>query len=157
MRAALIPGVLALLPEYASLADPVTELREACTRAIADLGPARIVASDQGRRVALGLGAQEDPHAEAVLVVANGSAMRTEKAPGHFDERAEAFDDDLRARLLVGAELAALDHDLAVALWADVVPLAALDGAGPPSRVLYDDAPYGVQYWVLVWNDAESA
>ena len=34
----------------------------------------------------------------AYLVVGNGSARRSEKAPGHLDERAVAFDDALGAR-----------------------------------------------------------
>ncbi len=35
-------------------------------------------------------------------MVGNGSAKRTEKAPGHFDERAEAFDAELGASLRAG-------------------------------------------------------
>ena len=37
-RAVLVPGVLALLPEYAGLEDPVADLRAACERAVAWLG-----------------------------------------------------------------------------------------------------------------------
>ena len=36
--AVLVPGVLALLPEYAGLADPVGPLRTACREAVAWLG-----------------------------------------------------------------------------------------------------------------------
>ena len=37
-RVVLVPGVLALLPEYAGLTDPVAELRAACREAVAWLG-----------------------------------------------------------------------------------------------------------------------
>ena len=54
-RVVLVPGVLALLPEYASLTDPVAELRAACLAAVAWLveegGPVTVVADAQGRRV----------------------------------------------------------------------------------------------------------
>ncbi|UMG91169.1 hypothetical protein [Nocardioides sp. TF02-7] len=65
-----------------------------------------------------------------VLVVGNGSAKRTEKAPGHLDERAEAFDAAVGAALLAPdpAALAALDERLAAELWADVAALRELGG-----------------------------
>lgn len=163
MSVVLVPGVPALLPEHASLLDPVTDLRAACAAAVAELGPrVRVVASGAGERVARHLvssaGAcvvDQDP--TGVLVVGNGSAKRTEKAPGHFDDRAEAFDETLR-ELLVGpdpAGLAAIDTGLAAELWADVDGLVALGGlllAGQRADVRYDDAPYGVQYWVIRWE-----
>ena len=43
------------------------------------------------------------------------------------------------------------DPDLAADLWADAACLTLL----PPlaeAEVLYDDAPFGVQYWVAVWG-----
>ena len=56
VRVVLVPGVLALLPEYASLSDPVAELRAACLSAVSWLvdgdGPVSVVADAQGRRVA---------------------------------------------------------------------------------------------------------
>ena len=96
--------------------------------------------------------------AEAVLVVANGSACRSEKAPGHLDARAAAYDDALRAALLGPdpAALAGLDPTLARELWADVGGLLDLDSAAFTDRlqaeVIYDDDPYGVQYWVIRWS-----
>ena len=54
-RAALVPGVLALLPEYAGLDDPVADLRAAVHEAAAWLaeivGPLAVVADEQGARV----------------------------------------------------------------------------------------------------------
>jgi hypothetical protein len=90
-------------------------------------------------------------------VVANGSAKRTEKAPGHFDDQAEAFDAALGRALRAGdsAALAGIDESLAQQLWADVDALRFLgsevDLAGADVQVDYDAAPYGVQYWVVRW------
>ena len=155
MTTALVPGVLALLPSYASIEDPVAGLRSACLQAVGRLGPrVRVVASDAtggsgarvGAALARAVGARVvDDGETGVLVVGNGSATRTEKAPGHLDERAEAFDDALRSAF------DAVDPGLATQLWADVDCLRAL----PPlaeAEVLYDDAPFGVQYWVAVWE-----
>lgn len=149
---ALVPGVPALLPSYASLEDPVAELRSACLSAVAALGPrVRVLASGpSGSRVAGALVAEVgalvvDEGETGVLVVGNGSAMRTEKAPGHFDARAEAFDAALRS------SFAAIDAALATELWADTACLGGL----PPlteAEVTYDDAPFGVQYWVATWG-----
>lgn len=150
-----MPGVLALLPSYSSIEDPVADLRSACLEAVGRLGPrVRVVASDatggSGARVGAALvaavGAQVvEDDATGVLVVGNGSATRTEKAPGHLDERAAAFDDALRA------SFASADPVLADELWADAHCLTGL----PPlaeADVLYDAAPFGVQYWVAVWG-----
>ncbi|GAA3531011.1 hypothetical protein GCM10022263_19510 [Nocardioides daeguensis] len=151
---ALVPGVLALLPSYASLEDPVAGLRAACLAAVAALGPrVRVLASGpSGVRVAEALvsaagGCVVDEDETGVLVVGNGSAKRTEKAPGHFDARAEAFDAALRE------SFAGIDAALAAELWADTACLGAL----PPlaeAEVTYDDAPFGVQYWVATWRAA---
>ncbi|MCW2755571.1 MAG: hypothetical protein JWQ32_2982 [Marmoricola sp.] len=127
MRVAIVPGVPALRPEYASIEDPVPELRAAVAEATRWLGSGR-------------------------LVVANGSAKRTEKAPGYFDDRAAAFDEALGAALRAG-DLAGLDLSLAGELWADVAGLTALAGVRATEvQVDYDDAPYGVQYWVVRWQ-----
>lgn len=151
---ALVPGVLALLPSYTSIEDPVADLRAACVGAVGRLGPrVRVVASPatggSGARVAAALvaaaGAEVVASGETgVLVVGNGSATRTEKAPGHFDERAAAFDDGVRL------SFAGIDPVLAEELWADTACLTEL----PPlagAEILYDAAPFGVQYWVAVW------
>ena len=129
MRAVIVPGVLALRPQYASIDDPVAELRKAVAEATEWLG-------------------------DGLLVVANGSATRTEKAPGHFDERAAAFDEALGAALRAG-DLSGVDLSLADELWADVAGLDALAGLRATDvQVDYDDAPYGVQYWVVRWQCA---
>ncbi|HEX5862062.1 MAG TPA: hypothetical protein VFY58_09480 [Nocardioides sp.] len=174
-RVVLVPGTLALLPDYASIEDPVTELRTACRAAVrwlAEAGPVFVLAGDQGRRVAEHLVAEAGgstrpgsssgdlPAADAaVLVVGNGSARRTEKAPGHFDERAAGFDDAL-GRCLEEPRpdaLRAVDRELARELWADldaVVELARLPDLSLV-QVDYDDDPFGVQYWVIRWASGQ--
>jgi len=181
MRAVLVPGVLALLPEYAGLTDPVADLRAACLEAVAWLGragPVEVAGSPQGERVAEALleaagvsrlgrqgalaprpagGGQgalaprpPEGGATGLIVVGNGSARRTEKAPGHLDDRAHAFDEAVGRALRDGdAEaLATIDHALARDLWADTGHLPRLAGLGPAAKVDYDDDPFGVQYWV---------
>jgi hypothetical protein len=160
-RVVLLPGVLALLPEYASLEDPVADLRAACLDAIAWLGDDfGIHSSLQGVRIVRHLadvvGVEPDLTAErpgGLVVVGNGSATRGERAPGHLDERASSFDDELRAALLSG-DLSGTDTDLAAELWADMGHLSRLveNLALADCRIDYDDDPFGVQYWVARWE-----
>jgi hypothetical protein len=92
-----------------------------------------------------------------VLVVADGSACRSEKAPGAFDPRAEAFDGTVAAALAAadGSALVGLDAGLAAQLSCSGVPalqaLGALDGPWS-GELLYDEAPYGVGYFVATWE-----
>ncbi|HEY1133565.1 MAG TPA: hypothetical protein VGE77_03245 [Nocardioides sp.] len=176
----VVPPVPALLPEHASLVDPVAELRVAVDPAVAALraagGPVGVLGSPASHPVARHLldgvahapydAERPDPTTTGLLVLANGTATRTEKAPGHLDERAEAFDARVGAALAAadGAALAALDTDLATALWAEVGPLTTLGrllveglGSGPNgwrAAVTYEDAPFGVQYWVVRFTPA---
>ena len=155
-RVVLVPGVLALLPEHASLVDPVADLRAACHAAVAWLGTSVSVLGDpQGRRVGEHLLATtprggDDP---SYLVVGNGSARRSEKAPGHLDERSFAFDEALGSALRAG-RLDGLDLSLADDLLASVEGVRGLAGIldGSPAEVLHDADPYGVQYWVMRWT-----
>ncbi|MFE9393726.1 class III extradiol dioxygenase subunit B-like domain-containing protein [Streptomyces flavidovirens] len=95
----------------------------------------------------------------ALLVMGDGSACRTLKAPGYLDERAEGFD-TAAARALGAADtaaLAALDEALAYELKAAgrapwQVLAGAAEGAGLDGKLLYEDAPYGVGYFVAVWS-----
>ncbi|MEW2131617.1 class III extradiol dioxygenase subunit B-like domain-containing protein [Streptomyces sp. NPDC005435] len=95
----------------------------------------------------------------ALLVMGDGSACRTVKAPGYLDERAAPFDADA-ARALATADLAALtalDAGLARELKASgrapwQVLAGAADGADLGGSLLYDDAPYGVGYLVASWS-----
>ncbi|GAA0310930.1 class III extradiol dioxygenase subunit B-like domain-containing protein [Streptomyces polychromogenes] len=95
----------------------------------------------------------------ALLVMGDGSACRTLKAPGYLDDRAAAFD-AAAGRALGAADtgaLAALDPVLAAELQAAgrapwQVLAGAAEGAGLGGRLLYEDAPYGVGYFVAAWS-----
>ncbi|MFL6061590.1 MAG: hypothetical protein ACJ72E_10185, partial [Marmoricola sp.] len=166
MRVVVVPSTLALLPAYASIEDPVADLRTAVDAAVSWLlepGPAAGVAgSVAGQEVVDHLLPPAGETIPGLLLAANGSAMRTEKAPGHLDERAEAFDAAIGAALAAGDldALATIDLDLAAQLLAgeDAAAFVALGRrlAGRTRvaevRVDYDDAPYGVQYWVVRWQ-----
>ena len=128
-----MPGTLALQERYASLADPITDLRAAVA-----------AASDWADRV----------------VVLNGSARRTETSPGPFDERAVPFDIDLLAAL-TGPDIDAIratDPELAAELWATVDAAPALADALADRlwrvSVDYDAAPTGVAWWVIRYEEA---
>jgi aromatic ring-opening dioxygenase LigB subunit len=93
----------------------------------------------------------------ALLVMGDGSACRDSKAPGYLDPRAEQFDHRVTTALRNGdAEtLLALNAVLAEELMvAGRAPWQVLAGACPSARgeVLYDAAPYGVQYTVAYWE-----
>jgi hypothetical protein len=205
MRVVCVPGTLALLPEYASIEDPIPELRKAVDAAVewlledggatvlaaspaarkiadhllehrgraasadgggraasADGGGRAASARDGGRAASASERSAETRSAETrpgLLVVANGSATRTEKAPGHLDERAAAFDAAIGQALSAGdpAALADIDLDLADELWAlpDADVLRTLAERVPPAvevHMDYDDDPFGVQYWVVRWQ-----
>ncbi|MFF2848614.1 class III extradiol dioxygenase subunit B-like domain-containing protein [Streptomyces sp. NPDC058001] len=105
-----------------------------------------------------------------LLVMGDGSARRSLKAPGYLDERAAEVDARIAAALIaadVGADvdvdldvdsgdfLAALDADLARDLMiSGRSPWQVLRGASTgdlTGRLLYDEAPYGVGYFVVSW------
>lgn len=94
-----------------------------------------------------------------LLVLADGSARRTEKAPGHLHPGAVAFDDALKRALREGDAEALARTDLALAeeLWCQGAPGFRLLGEVARGRrittsVTYADAPYGVAWWVARWN-----
>lgn len=93
-----------------------------------------------------------------LVVLGDGSACRTEKAPGYLDPRAAGYDNDVRDALASGdgARLAALDAGLGAALLAAGAPVwravAPLLTRRYQADVLYDGAPFGVGYVVAVWT-----
>jgi hypothetical protein len=91
----------------------------------------------------------------ALLVIADGSARRTVKAPGYIDDRAGPYDERVRVAVSTGdlAALRRLDPDLARQLmapgWPALQVLAELaDNRRPHATVHYCDAPFGVGYLV---------
>ncbi|KOV34169.1 hypothetical protein ADK60_11610 [Streptomyces sp. XY431] len=111
------------------------------------------------RMLGLGQGLAGLADRVGLLVMGDGSACRSLKAPGYLDERAEGYDAAL-ARALGTADtaaLAALDPGLAAELKAEgrapwQVLAGAAEGAGLTARLGYQDAPYGVGYLVASWS-----
>ena len=100
----------------------------------------------------------------ALLVVGDGSARRTPKAPGWFDDRAEAFDAATERAVGSGDLAALLDVDPALATDLQAAGRPAwqvLAGAAGEGRVAsdlhYADAPLGVGYLVAVLRFAADA
>jgi len=97
--------------------------------------------------------------AVGLLAMGDGSACRTLKAPGYLDPRAEGYDASVTAALNAADPAALLSLDpvpateLMVAGRAPWQVLAGAAGTGGPftGEVLYDEAPYGVQYTVATW------
>ncbi|MFG3490953.1 class III extradiol dioxygenase subunit B-like domain-containing protein [Streptomyces sp. NPDC047972] len=106
-----------------------------------------------------GRGLADSADRVALLVLGDGSACRTVKAPGYLDERAEGFDAEA-ARALGAADAAALlalEPELAYELKAAgrapwQVLAGAAENAGLDGRLLFEDAPYGVGYFVAAWS-----
>ena len=94
----------------------------------------------------------------AILVMADGSARRSLKAPGYLDERSHAYDDAVAAALESGeaAKLAGLDSALGTELLASGAELwpeigLALSNQRWDANLLFRDDPYGVSYFVGLW------
>ncbi|ACZ85208.1 hypothetical protein [Streptosporangium roseum] len=95
------------------------------------------------------------PGRVAMLVMADGSACLTEKSPGYLDPQARPYNHAI-VEALGRAEVPALDPREAAELWvAGRAALQVLAGAGGSlnGEVLYDDAPYGVGYFVARWTE----
>jgi hypothetical protein len=96
---------------------------------------------------------------DGLLVMADASARRTEKAPGWLDERAAGYDAGVSSALASGDPelLGRLDPELGSRLLAAGVPAwhaaaRLLAGTSWEAQVSYDDAPYGVGYLVATWS-----
>ncbi|WP_336204825.1 hypothetical protein [Nonomuraea sp. LPB2021202275-12-8] len=115
-------------------------------------------AAEPGECLALGGKLVSDGRV-ALLVMADGSACLTPKAPGHHDPAAQPYD-DLIVRALGGADVAALaglDPIAADRLWvggraALQVLAGAAAGGDFGGRLLAQAAPYGVGYFAGVWE-----
>lgn len=118
-----------------------------------------LVAPDATPAECAALGERLAAEPVGLLVVGDGSAKHTLKAPGHLDERSGPFDDAVANALRTAdpAGLAALDPGLARELWAiGRAPWQVLAGATAghdwTGELLYTGAPYGVGYHVAVWS-----
>jgi hypothetical protein len=94
-----------------------------------------------------------------VVVMGDGSASRSMAAPGYLDGRAEGFDAAVARALGDGDPYALLRLDAGLAAQLLAVGRApwqvlagAARGATWRSQLCYDDAPYGVGYFVALWT-----
>lgn len=94
----------------------------------------------------------------ALLVMGDGSARRSPRAPGYVDDRAAGLDAAVAAALGSGdaAALRALDPVLGADLLAAGAPAwrvagHATAGAEVEAELLHESAPYGVGYFVATW------
>ena len=186
VAAAVCPHPPLLVPEVAAgAAHETDDLRAACRAAVATLAGYDVVVV--GTAQAVGIGRWLLPHAYphvldprlapagaaalgrtlagdaavAMLVMGDGSARRSEQAPGHYDPRAEPYDAAV-ARALRDADADALlaldpadDDALLVAgrpAWQ--VLAGAARGAEWRGEMHFDAAPYGVGYFVATWARA---
>ena len=95
----------------------------------------------------------------ALLVMGDGSACRSTAAPGYLDERAAAYDAAVAFALASGEGWRLSEgclpeaDDLLVAgtrVWDSAA--TAIEASQWRAELLYDDAPYGVGYFVAVWR-----
>jgi hypothetical protein len=101
------------------------------------------------------------PGRTAMLVMGDGTACLSEKAPGYLDPRAAAFDAEV-ASALADADadaLLALDPTLSAELLAAGRPVwqvlaGAARGRNWLGTLRYSAAPYGVAYHVASWSPA---
>jgi hypothetical protein len=121
----------------------------------------------------LAAGLDRSDRQRGLLVMGDGSARRSEQAPGYVDPRAAAFDAGVADALATGdaAALRSLDPALGAELLASGVPawrvaahaataLATPTAGGAPAaeaapygaELLHDSAPYGVAYFVAIWT-----
>ncbi len=105
------------------------------------------------------LGADLSRRGERVglLVMADGSACRSLRAPGYLDPRADAFDRALEEAVRDGdlGPLGAMDQDLARKLLvagrpAFQVLAGAMPGRDLSTEILYTDDPFGV-FYLVAW------
>jgi hypothetical protein len=124
-----------------------------------------LVGTDEPPPACAALGAElaaecaADPEPVGLLVLGDGAATHTERAPGHLDARAGPFDATVAAALRAAdtAALAALDPSTATELLvAGRAPWQVLAAAAAGGRwrgeLLHSAAPFGVAYHVAFWT-----
>ena len=116
-------------------------------------------ALDSDECAALGAELAASADRVALLVMGDGSARHDVKAPGYVDDRARAFDEDVRSVFAAAGWTALKALDLTLAdelLVAGRAPWQVLAGAaGPGATVVIDPTlttPYGVGYHVAAWT-----
>ncbi|MDQ2796738.1 MAG: hypothetical protein M3Y06_06195, partial [Actinomycetota bacterium] len=99
----------------------------------------------------------DDDVPTALVVMGDGSARRAEKSPGYLDDRAVGFDARISQTLADGVgdrlHFPFGDEGLLAAgvpVWGAVSRL--IEARDWDAELLYDDAPYGVGYFVAAWT-----
>lgn len=128
-----------------------------------------LVAPDASPQDCAALGAElaaecaADPGPVGLLVLGDGAATHTEKAPGHLDGRAGPFDAAVAAALRAAdpAALAGLDPGLAAELlaagrapWQVLAGAVTATGGHWRGELLHSSIPFGVAYHVAAWTPA---
>jgi hypothetical protein len=109
--------------------------------------------------VTLGRSLGQAPERTALLAMADGSARRSRRAPGHLDERSAGFDAAVERAVRAGDldALATVDPELARQLMATGRPAwqvlsGAMTGLRPAVGVRYSGDPFGVAYLVASFS-----
>lgn len=164
-------AVAVWLLEGGSLAQPQTQRAPVPPASPALAAPAldalvlQTVASSASTAECRALGEQLVGAAErvALLVMGDGSAERRETPHGYEDPRARPYDTLVAEALATGDAhaLLALDPALSAdlgasgrAAWQVLAGAALASGGAWQGDLLYDDAPYGVAYFVASWRPA---
>jgi hypothetical protein len=120
-------------------------------------GVERAASRDHCRDLGLRIGGRA--RSTGLLVVADGSARRGEKAPGHLDPGAVRLDtviaDALGSAdpsLLLDLDAGQCENALIAGRAAWQVMAGACEGRRWLARVLYEHDPFGVAYWVITWT-----
>lgn len=122
-------------------------------------GTSPVGCAEVGRQLGARLADGSEP--VSLLVVGDGAATHSERAPGHYDPRAAAFDAAVATALGSAdvAALAGLDAGLAAELlvggreaWQVGAAAARAAGTAWRGQLLYSEAPYGVAYHVALWE-----
>jgi hypothetical protein len=124
-------------------------------------GPRRLQSVHSGEPVAACLRLGADLRALAgrvgLLVMADGSACRSLRAPGYLDPRAAAFDAAIEEAVRSGdlGSLRAMDQDLARDLLAAGRPgwqvlAGAMPGRASSTEIMYKADPFGV-FYLVAW------
>lgn len=111
--------------------------------------------------VALGATLADSEAGTGLLVMGDGSARRSRRAPGYLDPRAEDFDAEVEGAVRTGRldALQGLDQRLARDLMVTGRPAwqvlsGAMRSLAPTAEVLYSGAPFGVAYLVAYLRPA---
>jgi hypothetical protein len=128
-------------------------------------GPRRLQSMHSGEPTAaclrVGAGLRTLSDRVGLLVMADGSACRSLRAPGYLDPRAAPFDAAIAEAVRSGdlGSLRTMDRVLARELLAGARPVwhvlaGAMPGGAPSTEILYEADPFGV-FYLVAWLAGE--